>query len=67
MKNKHFTNALISNVSTTLNLIKQKKYNSIIPCGITDKGVTNLKNIKDQNYNDLENELIKNFISNLNN
>ena len=44
-----------------------KKYNSIIPCGITDKGVTNLKNIKDQNYNDLENELIKNFISNLNN
>jgi len=44
-----------------------KKYNSIIPCGITDKGVTNLKNIKDQNYNNLENELIKNFISNLNN
>ena len=44
-----------------------KKYNSIIPCGITDKGVTNLKNIKDQNYNDLEDELIKNFISNLNN
>ena len=43
-----------------------KKYNSIIPCGITDKGVTNLKNIKDQNYNDLENELIKNFITNLN-
>ena len=30
MKNKHFTNALISNVSTTLTLIKQKKYNSII-------------------------------------
>ena len=44
-----------------------KKYNSIIPCGIIDKGVTNLKNIKDQNYNDLEDELIKNFISNLNN
>ena len=30
MKNKHFTNALISNVSSTLFLIKQKKYNSII-------------------------------------
>ena len=30
MKNKHFTNALISNVSSTLSLIKQKKYNSII-------------------------------------
>ena len=43
-----------------------KKYNAIIPCGVTDKGVTNLKNIKDQNYEDLESELIKNFITNLN-
>jgi len=42
-----------------------KKYNAIIPCGITNKGVTNLKIIKDQNYNELENQLIKNFISNL--
>ena len=42
-----------------------KKYNAIIPCGIKDKGVTNLKNIKDQNYKDIENILIKNFISNL--
>ena len=41
------------------------KYNAIIPCGIKDKGVTNLKNIKDQNYKDIENILIKNFISNL--
>ena len=30
IKNKYFTNALISNVSSTLFLIKQKKYNSII-------------------------------------
>tara|TARA_B100000902_G_scaffold365559_1_gene386611 strand:+ start:38 stop:658 length:621 start_codon:yes stop_codon:yes gene_type:complete len=44
-----------------------KKYNAIIPCGIVDKGVTNLKSIKDQNYNDLENKLIKNFILNLKN
>ena len=44
-----------------------KKYNAIIPCGIVDKGVTNLKSIKDQNYNELENELIKNFILNLKN
>ena len=42
-----------------------EKYNAIIPCGIKDKGVINLKNIKDQNYKDIENVLIKNFISNL--
>ena len=30
IKNKYFINALISNVSSTLFLIKQKKYNSII-------------------------------------
>ena len=44
-----------------------EKYNAIIPCGITDKGVTNLKNIKDQNYNGIENKLIENFILNLKN
>ena len=44
-----------------------KKYDAIIPCGIIDKGVTNLRNIKDQNYSELGNELIKNFISNLKN
>jgi lipoyl(octanoyl) transferase len=42
-----------------------KKYDAIIPCGINDKEVTNLKNIKDQNYEGIENILIKNFISNL--
>ena len=30
IKNKYFINALISNVATTLSLIKEKKYNSII-------------------------------------
>ena len=44
-----------------------EKYNAIIPCGIKDKGVTNLKNIKDQNYEDIEKKLIENFISNLKN
>ena len=44
-----------------------KKYESIIPCGILNKGVTNLKTIKDQNYNDLDDKLIRNFISNLEN
>ena len=42
-----------------------EKYKSIIPCGIKDKGVTNLKEIKDQNYKKLEDKLLENFISNL--
>ena len=44
-----------------------KKYNSIIPCGIKDRGITNLMEIKSQNYENLENRLINNFISNLKN
>ena len=43
------------------------KYESIIPCGITNKGVTNLKNINDQNYKNLDNIIINNFIKNLEN
>ena len=41
-----------------------ENYKKIIPCGISDKGVTNLKNIIDQDYSNLSDELIKNFISN---
>ena len=44
-----------------------KKYDAIIPCGINDKGVTNLLKIKDQDYKDLDNEIIKNFTLNLDN
>ena len=44
-----------------------KKYNSIIPCGIKDKDVTNLKDIHNQNYKGLKDKLIKNFIFNLEN
>ena len=44
---------------------KLDKYNSIIPCGIKDKGVTNLYEIRKQNYDDLKDKLIKNFILNL--
>ena len=44
-----------------------KKYESIIPCGIKDKGITNLKKIKDQNYDRLEDILVKNLILNLQN
>ena len=42
-----------------------QKYDKIIPCGIKDKGVTNLKKINDQNYKSLKNKIIENFISNL--
>ena len=44
-----------------------KKYDAIIPCGIKDKGITNLKQIKDQNYNELKNKLIEIFKTNLKN
>ncbi len=42
-----------------------ENYKKIIPCGISDKGVTNLKNILDQDYSNLGDILIQNFISNL--
>ncbi len=42
-----------------------ENYKKIIPCGISDKGVTNLKNILDQDYSNLSDILTKNFISNL--
>ena len=44
-----------------------EKYKSIIPCGIKDKGITNLIKIKNQNYKKFEDILIENFISNLEN
>ena len=44
-----------------------KKYNAIIPCGIKDKGVTNLQKIKDQDYKNLKDKIIENFILNLKN
>ncbi len=42
------------------------KYRAIIPCGIKDKEVTNLKQIKDQDYKGLDKKLVEIFISNLN-
>ena len=44
-----------------------KRYEAIIPCGIKDKGVTNLKEIEDLNYKELGNKLVENFILNLKN
>ena len=52
---------------TTNALNNIKKYDSIIPCGIKDRGITNLMEIKSQNYENLEDRLIDNFISNLKN
>ena len=48
------------NVDNNLN-----KYKAIIPCGIKDKGITNLKEIENQDYSNLKEILIKNFISSL--
>ena len=42
-----------------------KKYKKIIPCGIRDKGITNLVKIKKQNYDSLNNKIVNNFILNL--
>ena len=44
-----------------------KKYDAIIPCGIKDKGVTNLYNISNQNYKNIDDKIIENFIANLKN
>ena len=44
-----------------------KKYQNIIPCGIINKGVTNLKQIDDQNYNNLSDVIIDTFTKNLEN
>ena len=41
------------------------KYKNIIPCGISDKGVINLKEIKDQDYRDLDKIIIDIFSKNL--
>jgi lipoyl(octanoyl) transferase len=43
------------------------KYQNIVPCGISDKGVTNLKEINDQNYNKLSDIIIYNLSMNLEN
>ena len=50
------------NLSNDLN-----KYKKIIPCGIKDKDVTNLINIKKQNYNSLKKKLVNNLLFNLKN
>ena len=43
------------------------QYNKIIPCGIKDKGVTNLERISKLKFNNIDEVLINKFISNLKN
>ena len=43
------------------------QYKKIIPCGIKDKGITNLIEIKNKDYSKLKDLLIEKFISNLKN
>ena len=48
------------NIDNNLN-----QYKKIIPCGVKDKGVTNLISIAKNDYSNLDNLLIEKFISNL--
>jgi|TARA_B110000027_G_scaffold103355_1_gene109463 lipoyl(octanoyl) transferase len=41
------------------------KYQNIIPCGISDKGVTSLKEVNNQDYNNLSNIVIDRLTKNL--
>jgi len=41
------------------------QYKKIVPCGIKDKEVSNLKLIKNQNYMKIKDEIVLNFIKNL--
>ena len=41
------------------------QYKKIIPCGIQDKGITNLSNIANNDYSNIDKLLIEKFISNL--
>ena len=44
---------------------KLESYKKIIPCGIKNKAITNLKLIKNQDYKKIKDEIIHNFIKNL--
>ena len=48
------------NISNNLN-----PYKKIIPCGIKNKEITNLKKIKNLTYYNIDKKLIKNFLLNI--
>ena len=39
-----------------------QKYKKIIPCGIRNRGVTNLLEIRKHNFKNFDNIIIKNFL-----
>ena len=39
------------------------KYNGIVPCGIKDKGITNLKKLKIKKYNNIEKIIVRKFLN----
>ena len=41
---------------------KLNSYKKIIPCGVSDRGITNLEKIKKQNYSNIKKKIINNFI-----
>ena len=50
----------------SLNLnVDLNSYKKIIPCGLLNKGITNLKSIKKQDYSKIKKKIIKNLIRNL--
>ena len=42
-------------------------YKKIVPCGISNRGISNLNKIKKQNYSNIKQELIQNFLTNIKN
>ncbi len=59
-----FNNAKKAKLQATREIGAGEKV-SIIPCGIQDKGITNLSNIANNDYSNLDKLLIEKFISNL--
>ena len=39
------------------------RYNGIVPCGIRDKGITNLQNLGIKKYNNIEKIIVKKFLN----
>ena len=44
---------------------KLDPYKKISPCGLENKKISSLMKVKKQNYKDLSNKIIKNFLKNL--
>ena len=57
-----YTKKDVSNILYVIN-DAALKYKGIIPCGIRDKGVTNLREMGVKNYNDIEKVIIKKFLN----